>query len=146
MEKWSLTALADGLLSHALDAWDRRGVRAICDGRSGQLCQTVIALAHGQRLEQHDDPGQATVQVLRGRVRVTAGDDTTEGSPGQLLVMPGARRTMVALEDTVLLLTANRAIPIAADLGNTSLAAQYQRQRGYRHQLAMAPSPERRTT
>ncbi|MEV6845732.1 cupin domain-containing protein [Actinoplanes sp. NPDC051411] len=122
MEKWSLTALADGLLSHALGASDRSGVRTVCDGRSGLLYQTVIALAHGQRLEQHDNPGDATVQVLRGRVRITAGDDTTEGSPGQLLIMPGARRTVVALEDTVLLLTAaNRTTPIAAGLGNTSL-------------------------
>jgi hypothetical protein len=78
MEKWSLTALADGLLSHALSASSRRDMRTIDGGRPHLLYQSVIALARGQRIEEHDNPGEATVQVLRGRVRVTAGEDTTE--------------------------------------------------------------------
>ena len=105
MEKWSLTALADGLLSQALSASSRCGMRTVDGGRPHLLYQTVIALVRGQRLDEHDNPGEATVQVLRGRVRVTAGDDTTDGSPGQLLIVPGARHTVTALEDAVLLLT-----------------------------------------
>ena len=51
MEKWSLTALADGLLSHALSAPSRRDMRTIDGGRPHLLHQSVIALgrANGSR-------------------------------------------------------------------------------------------------
>jgi quercetin dioxygenase-like cupin family protein len=117
MEKWSLTALADGLLRHALSGPSRRpGMRTVDGGRPHLLYQTMIALLRGQRLDEQDNPGEATVQVLRGRVRVTAGDDTTDGSPGQLLIVPDAPHRVTALEDAVLLLTvAKRTTPTAAD-------------------------------
>jgi quercetin dioxygenase-like cupin family protein len=130
MEKWSLTALADGLLSHALSASSRRDMRTIDDGRPHLLYQSVIALARGQRIEEHDNPGEATVQVLRGRVRVTAGDDTTDVSTGQLLIVPGVRHSLTALQDAVLLLTvAKRATPTPADRMGRDVADSYQRQR-----------------
>jgi quercetin dioxygenase-like cupin family protein len=129
MEKWSLTALADGLLSHALSASGRRGMCTVDGGRPYLLYQTVIALARGQRIEEDHNPGEATVQVLRGRVRVTAGDDTIDGSPGQLLIVPGARHSMTALEDAVVMLTAvKRPTSTAVDRVDTDLAASYQRQ------------------
>lgn len=130
MEKWSLTALADGLLSYALSAPSGRGMRTVDGGRPHLLHQTVIALARGQRLDEHDNPGEATVQVLRGRVRITAGNDTTDASAGQLLIVPGARHSVTALEDAALLRTvAKRTTPITADVVDTDLAASYQRQR-----------------
>ncbi|MFC7535629.1 cupin domain-containing protein [Actinoplanes sp. GCM10030250] len=142
MQKWSLAALADGLLSRALSKSSRRDMRTVDGGRPHLLYQSVIALARGQRLDEHDNPGEVTVQVLRGRVRVTAGDDTTDGSPGQLLIVPGARHSMTALEDTVLLLTvANRTTPIAADAVKTEPAVPYQRQRRSRHQPVNATLP-----
>jgi quercetin dioxygenase-like cupin family protein len=108
MKKWSLAALADGLLSQALSGSSRRGMRTVDGGRRRLLYQTVIALARGQQIQDHADPGEATVQVLRGRIRITAGDDTTDGSPGQLLIVPDAQHTLTALEDAVLLLTVAR--------------------------------------
>jgi quercetin dioxygenase-like cupin family protein len=105
MEKWSLTALADGLLRQSLNASSGRNMRTVNGGRPHLLHQAVIALAHGQELDEHDNPGEVTVQVLRGRVRVIAGDDTIDGSPGQLLIVPRAPYTVTALEDAVLLLT-----------------------------------------
>jgi quercetin dioxygenase-like cupin family protein len=149
MEKWSLTALADGLLTYALNASSRRGMRTIDGGRPHQLHQTMIALARGQRLDEHDNPGEATVQVLRGRVRVTAGDDTTDGCPGQLLIVPGVRHTLTALEDAVVLLTvAKPPTPIAADAVDTDLGASYQRQPGRRRWPVNAslPGPRLATT
>jgi quercetin dioxygenase-like cupin family protein len=140
MEKWSLTALADGLLSHALSASSRRGMRTVDGGRPHLLNQTVIALASGQGLDEHHNPGEATVQVLRGRVRVTAGDDTTDGSPGELLIVPDARHTVTALEDAVLLLTvAKRTTPIAADPVDTDLGRSLPAP-------AQTPMPGRRCT
>ena len=132
MEKWSLAALADGLLSQALSASSRRDMRTIDGGRPHMLCQSVIALARGQRIEEHDNPGEATVQVLRGRVRVTAGDDTTDGSPGQLLIVPGARHSLTALEDSAVLLTVAKRPAIAVDEEGTGRAGFYQGRSGHR--------------
>jgi quercetin dioxygenase-like cupin family protein len=65
----------------------------------------VIALAAGQLLEEHENPGAATVHVLHGRVRMAAGQDSWEGSPGDLLVVPDSRHSIEALEDPAVLLT-----------------------------------------
>jgi len=82
MEKWPLAALADGLLNHALNASSRSGTRTIHGGLPPELLrQTVMALARGQRLD-HPNEGATTVLVLRGRVRMTAGEETTEASAG----------------------------------------------------------------
>jgi hypothetical protein len=82
-------------------------------------CQTMIALGRGQRLDEHDNRGAATVQVLRGRVRVTTGADVADGTAGQLLIVPDGRSTVTAVEDSVVLLTvAERASrPYAAPAG-----------------------------
>jgi quercetin dioxygenase-like cupin family protein len=64
--------------------------------------------------------------VLRGRVRVTAGDDTTDGSPGQLLIVPGVRHSMTALEDAVVLLTVAKRPAIGVDEEGTGRAGFYQ--------------------
>ena len=140
MEKWSLTALADGLLSYALSASNGRGVRTVDGGRPHLLRQAMIALARGRRLDEHDDLGEATVQVLRGRVRVTAGDDTTIGCPGQLLILPGVGHTLTALEDAVVLLSvAERPAPIAVD---TDAGTSCQRRRGRGRWPVNAARPE----
>jgi quercetin dioxygenase-like cupin family protein len=41
-------------------------------GATAPLRQTVLALAAGVRLAEHEALGAATLQVLRGRVRLTA--------------------------------------------------------------------------
>ncbi len=142
MEKWSLTALADGLLSHALRASSRRDIRTIDGGRPHLLYQSVIALARGQRIEEHHNPGEATVQVLRGRVRVAAGDDTTDVPTGHLLIVPGTRHSLTALEDAVVLLTVvKRTTTAPADRMDTDLADFYQRQRRRGRWPVNAPLP-----
>ena len=45
------------------------------------------------------------MHVLHGRVRLSAGDLGWEGSPGDLLIVPAARHTLDALEDSAVLLT-----------------------------------------
>jgi quercetin dioxygenase-like cupin family protein len=105
MEKSSLTALARQQLKAALTAPSGRSAQTVYGGHEHVLRQTVIALAAGRTLAEHDSPGEATVHVLRGRVRLTTGDVAWEGSPGDLIVVPAARHALEAIEDSAVLLT-----------------------------------------
>ena len=46
------------------------------------------------------------MQVLQGRVRMTAGEDAWEGGAGDFLIIPEHRHDLTALEDAVVLLSA----------------------------------------
>ncbi|MGY1708437.1 cupin domain-containing protein [Geodermatophilus sp. SYSU D00758] len=64
-----------------------------------------MALAEGRSLAEHENPGEATVLVLSGRVRLVAGDVSREGRQGDLLVVPPARHSLEALTRATVLLT-----------------------------------------
>ncbi len=106
MEKSSLTALAREQLKLARQASSGRSAHTVYGGHEHVLRQTLIAMAAGQRLADHQNPGEATVHVLQGRVRLSAGDVAWEGSPGDLLIVPAALHALEALEDCAVLLTA----------------------------------------
>jgi quercetin dioxygenase-like cupin family protein len=105
MEKTSLTALARQQLELAQNASSGRSAHTVYGGHEHVLRQTVIALVAGARLDEHENPGEATVHVLSGRVRLTTGDTGWEGSPGDLLTVPDARHSLEALESSSILLT-----------------------------------------
>jgi quercetin dioxygenase-like cupin family protein len=69
------------------------------------LRQTLIALTEGSRLDEHENPGEATVHVLVGHVRMATGSETLDARAGQLLVVPAERHSLEALEDSAVLLT-----------------------------------------
>lgn len=103
MDRSSLTDLADEQLAAARTAASGRSARTI--GGGPVLRQTLLALAAGRALDDHESPGEATLQVLAGRVRLQAGDDISEGAAGDLLTIPPRRHRLDALEDAAALLT-----------------------------------------
>lgn len=106
MDNISLTALAREQLEVARRAPSGRSARTVHGGHEHQLRQTVIALAAGRTLDEHESPGEATVYVLQGRVRLVAGDVSWPGAAGHFIAVPPARHVLAADEDSVVLLTA----------------------------------------
>lgn len=105
MNLTSLTQLAEEQLALARDASSGRAAVTVYGGREHDLRQTLIALAADRGLGEHEAPGEATLQVLRGQVRLTAGEDHWEAGTGDHLVIPPARHDLHALTDAVVLLT-----------------------------------------
>ncbi len=105
MESTHLDDLGRELLQQAAGASSGRSATALHRGRHHQLRQTVIALTADHRLDEHEAPAEATLLVLTGTVRLTAGEESWEGSTGELLVIPDQRHDLLALEDAVVMLT-----------------------------------------
>lgn len=105
MNGLSLGALADEQLTKAHDASAGRSAYTVHGGHEHALRQTLIALVGGRRLDEHESPGEATLQVLRGKVTLHADEDTWEGGPGDFLLIPPVRHDLEALEDSAVLLT-----------------------------------------
>lgn len=105
MTNTSLTALAREQLELAGAATSGRSARTVVGGREHSLRQTVIALTAGRRLDEHSNPGEATVYVLHGRVRIEADGATWEGASGHLIEVPDVNHSLLAVEDAVILLT-----------------------------------------
>lgn len=105
MNKMSLTAMAREQLAAAERASSGRSAHTVYGGHEHVLRQTVIALAAGQKLDEHENPGEATVHVLHGRVRLIAGHDSWEGSTGDLIIVPDSRHSLEAVEGSAVLLT-----------------------------------------
>lgn len=110
MEKISLTALVREHLETARSHSSGRSAHTVFGGHEHSLRQTLIAMVAGQDLSEHDAPEEATLQVLHGRVRLAAGDANWEGSTGDLIVIPQARHSLHALEDSAVLLTVMKAV------------------------------------
>lgn len=105
MEKISLDALAREHLETARAASSGRSAHTVYGGHEHSLRQTLMALTAGHGLDDHESPGEATLQVLRGRVRLTTEEAGWDGSAGDHLVIPRTRHGLTAIEDSVILLT-----------------------------------------
>ncbi|MBT8163832.1 MULTISPECIES: cupin domain-containing protein [Arthrobacter] len=105
MKKMSLTALARTQLEAARRASSGRSADTVFGGHEHIMRQTVIALRAGAVMDEHENPGEATIYVLEGRVTLTAGENSWDGSPGDLLIVPDSRHGLRAHEDSVFLLS-----------------------------------------
>lgn len=101
----ALEELVSQHLAAAKEASSGRSAHTLYSGSEHRLRQTLIALAGGQGLDEHESPGDATLQVLQGRVVLRAGDDSWEVATGQLVEIPPRRHALDALEDSVVLLS-----------------------------------------
>jgi quercetin dioxygenase-like cupin family protein len=105
VKKESLTALLRHQLEIARTESSGRSAHTVYGGHEHVLRQTMVALRAGSVLAEHENPGEATVQVLHGRITLVAGDDRWNGSPGDLLSIPESRHALEAVADSVVLLT-----------------------------------------
>ena len=105
MKHTSLPALVQEQLATARAATSGRAALTLHGGHEHDLRQTVIVLVEGRSLGEHESPGEATLQVLSGRVRMVAGSESWEGGEGDHLVIPPARHDLTALTDAAVLLT-----------------------------------------
>lgn len=105
MEKFSLDAQVREHLQRAASASTGRSASTVYGGHEHALRQTLIALTAGTSLTEHETSGEATLLVLRGRVRLRSGDTSWDGMAGDLLVVPQARHSLEAIEDAAALLT-----------------------------------------
>lgn len=105
MQKLSLDALVRENLERATASSTGRSAETVYGGHEHILRQTLIALRAGTSQAEHANPGEATLMVLRGRVRLHSGETTWEGMAGDLLIVPAARHSLEAVEDSAALLT-----------------------------------------
>jgi quercetin dioxygenase-like cupin family protein len=105
MQGQSLTELGEEQLAMAREASSGRAGFTIFGGHEHDLRQTLIALVEGRALGEHDAPGEASLLVLRGRVRLSTEDDSWVGSSGDYVVIQPSREELLAETDAVVLLT-----------------------------------------
>ncbi|HEX6499304.1 MAG TPA: cupin domain-containing protein [Micromonosporaceae bacterium] len=105
MQKFSLEAQAREHLERARAGSSGRSSETVYGGHEHVLRQTVVAMIAGTSLSEHENPGEATLQVLTGRVRLTSGDTSWDGRDGDLIAIPQARHSVHAVEDCAFLLT-----------------------------------------
>ncbi|MEU4159291.1 cupin domain-containing protein [Actinoplanes sp. NPDC026670] len=105
MEMTSLAGLAEQHLAIARQAGSGRSAHTVYGGHDKTLRQTLIALAGGRELDEHENPGEATLYVLSGHVRLVAGTHEQDGTSGDLLTVPDRRHRLRAVDDSVVLLT-----------------------------------------
>jgi len=111
MQPISLTALAEKHLDAARQAASGRSAHTIRGGRRHSLHQTLLALVAGRGLDEHQSPGEATLLILRGRVRLATAGEVWEAAAGEYLEIPLQGHTLSAIEDSAVLLTVLTGVP-----------------------------------
>ena len=105
MEPLSLTMLADQQLAKATTEPSGRSVHPIRSEATKNLKQLIVALRAEASLSEHENPGEAVLQVISGHVQLTAGDESWQLFPGNLIAVPQHHHDLLAVADSVILLT-----------------------------------------
>jgi quercetin dioxygenase-like cupin family protein len=95
--------VAGELLRQAREHHSRRAARTLVTGASQRV--TLIALAEGAELAEHESPPAATLHVVTGQVRLHTHDHEQVLDRGHLTAVPPQRHGLTALTDSAVLLT-----------------------------------------
>ena len=88
MDPYELADVSTALLDEAAAQPAHRAARTLTGGSGHALRQTAIALLEGSSLSDHESPGEATLQVLVGRVRLSWSDESLDLGTGGYVVIP----------------------------------------------------------
>lgn len=101
----SVAELARELIDRAAESPHGRTTEILHGGSGHTLRQMVIALTAGQELSEHENPGEATLFVIIGKVQLNTEGAAAEMGEGDFLIVPHERHSLDALEDSAVLLT-----------------------------------------
>ncbi len=100
-----LEEIGEEQLARARAAESGRATVRVDQGPGALFRQVLVALATDRALADHENPGEAGLQVLRGRVRLKWGNESLVAEAGDLVTIPPQRHALHAMEDSVVLLT-----------------------------------------
>lgn len=100
-----LSRLTRFLLEQAVESPQNRASQRF-DLDHEHLRMTAIGFDTGGTLPSHHNPGEAVLQVVHGRVRVTDAVRTVEVEAGTVARVPAGEHSVEALEPSVIVLTA----------------------------------------
>ncbi len=101
----NLPSAAAALLGHARASRAGRAGQTLTPGAGSPLKQTLLALAAGHSLAEHESPSAATLQVVIGAVRLTSAAGRVDLREGDHTMLPAVRHGIDAVDDAVMLLT-----------------------------------------
>lgn len=104
----NLNTLTEDLLEKAGSVDSGRATHVFRAVPGGSLSQVMLALKDGKELSEHENPGEALLHVLKGTVRLTAGEEHLDLNANEHVVVPQQRHAVLALEDSAVLLTVVR--------------------------------------
>jgi len=100
-----LNGMADYLLTQAAENPQGRSSQRIDFGHE-HLRITAIGFVAGAELPDHKNPGEAVLQVVRGRIRLTDETRSIEVEIDTIARIPDGVHSVEALEPSVIVLTA----------------------------------------
>ena len=105
MEVMRIEELAATHLASAQSSDSGRSSVTVYSRSGARLRQTLIALAAGRVLGEHQSPGDASLYCLQGHVLVRADESEVELRSGDLIAVPPQRHLVHAREASVLVLS-----------------------------------------
>ena len=104
MEKLALGQLVEAQLEAARGNGGR-STALLVQGEHSSVFQVLLALTEGGVLEDHGNPGDATLQVVRGRMRLRVGEAAVDLGEGDHVVIPHADHRVDGLTDSAGIIT-----------------------------------------
>lgn len=105
MDPINVDVQAQQLLERARGSSAGRASHMVVGGPQTEMTQTLIALAYRSRLDDHENPGEATILVLEGEVELGTDEESWTVRKGEILEIPDARHHLSAKTDAIVLLT-----------------------------------------